>query len=521
MVLSATTGKNLWDNFYLEDSDIEFIYNILLEKETPLPLSELLDALIANRINKEKEIILNKNLGEGKIYLPKDSFQVGEELIFPAFTWKKGKVIDIRDGFNPELTTFKVIKVEFEDGSIKEMACELISHNLNINTDAIAYDPALDKEKVLAKHREEFLDQISIALAKHKDFVQIADNWFPRALLVDINHGYLNLIEAILEENNGGPMATRELMEQIDFNPLENQKLAEFSLNWALQSDDRFDEVGPSGEVLWCLRSLEPADVQKKPPFLEYKGTLVSDKEVINSLSLFEGAIADELEQNEPKGESAKVTISLIFPHWRAGTLPLSNSLINIFPTALESPRVRFTFRDEDTDEMFNGWVVRQDRYVAGLGDWYKKKGIIPGSLISVKKSALAGEVLIRCERSRQNKEWLKTVLVGSDKGIVFAMLKHPIEVGFNERMALVIPDVDALDRVWKEREKIDAEKIFMQIVHELAKLNPQGHIHAQELYAAVNVVFRCPPSSVLFFLLNNPAFQHLGDLYFHLQESQ
>jgi len=248
---------------------------------------------------------------------------------------------------------------------------------------------------------------------------------------------------------------------------------------------------------------------------------LVSDKEVINSLSLFEGAIADELEQNEPKGESAKVTISLIFPHWRAGTLPLSNSLINIFPTALESPRVRFTFRDEDTDEMFNGWVVRQDRYVAGLGDWYKKKGIIPGSLISVKKSALAGEVLIRCERSRQNKEWLKTVLVGSDKGIVFAMLKHPIEVGFNERMALVIPDVYALDRVWKEREKIDAEKIFMQIVHELAKLNPQGHIHAQELYAAVNVVFRCPPSSVLFFLLNNPAFQHLGDLYFHLQESQ
>jgi len=35
---------------------------------------------------------------------------------------------------------------------------------------------------------------------------------------------------------------------------------------------------------------------------------------------------------------------------------------------------------------------------------------------------------MISSEKSRQNKEWIKTVLVGIDKGIVFAMLKHPMK---------------------------------------------------------------------------------------------
>jgi hypothetical protein len=100
-------------------------------------------------------------------------------------------------------------------------------------------------------------------------------------------------------------------------------------------------------------------------------------------------------------------------------------------------------------------------------------------------------------------------------------MLKHPIEASFNERMSIAVPDVEALDTVWKEREKFNPEKIFLQIGRELAKLNPQGHIHAQEMYAAVNVIFRCPPSPVLNFLLTSPAIQHLGDLYFHLKEGE
>ncbi len=521
MVVSNISTKNVWDDFQLDNADIEFIYTHLLEKETPLPASELLEAVIVNRIRKEKEQILKKTRGKGKIFLPKDSYKLKEELVFPAFGWKNGTVIEIRNGFNPELESFKVIKVQFDDGETKELACELAEHTLNTPVDLIGDDPAFDKEKILAEHRDEFLERAEAALSKNDDLVQIAGAWFPRALLVDINGGYLNLIEAVLEEAKGGPLTTKELMKQIEFATIENQKLAEFSLNLALQKDERYDEVGPSGEVLWYLHSMEPEDVKKIPLFLQYKEILMDNQEVNQYLALFEGTIADELEGNEPKNLNPSVTISLLYPHWRAGTLPFSNSVSHIFPTALESSRVRFTFHDEETDEIFNGWVIRKQRYVYGLREWYEKKGAIPGSLITLKKGLKPGEIIISSEKSRQNKEWIKTVLVGADKGIVFAMLKHPIEVNFNERMSIVIPDVDALDSVWKEREKLNPDKIFLQIGRELAKLNPQGHIHAQEMYAAVNVIFRCPPSPVLNFLLTSPAIQHLGDLYFHLKEGE
>ena len=49
-----------------------------------------------------------------------------------------------------------------------------------------------------------------------------------------------------------------------------NPKLAEFSLNRALQDDARFDEVGPAGQVLWSLRRLEPDGVREVPQFLRY-----------------------------------------------------------------------------------------------------------------------------------------------------------------------------------------------------------------------------------------------------------
>ncbi len=521
MVLPDISVKNKWDNFQVEEEDIDFIYSYLLEKEIPLPASDLLEAVIVNRIKKEKELILKKTRGKGKVYLPKDSYEVEEELVFPAYGWKNGKVLEIREGINPEFSSFKVMKVQFDDGETKEIACELADHSLNTPIDLVDENPAFDKSKILAEHRSEFLECIETALEKNDDLVQIAEAWFPRALLVDINKGYLNLIEAILEEAKGGPLTTRELMQQIEMDTNENQKLVEFSLNLALQEDIRYDEVGPSGEVLWYLQSMEPEDVKNTPLFLKYKEIPVENPEVDQCLSLFEGVLADELEPREPENTEPAETISLLYPHWRSGTLPLSNSLMHIFPTAIESPRVRFNFIDKETGDIFNGWVVRKQKYVYGLHDWFTEKGILPGSLITLEKGKKPGEIIISCEKSRQNKEWIKTVLVGADKGLVFAMLKHPIEVNFDERMSIAIPDQDTLDAVWKERENLNPEKIFLQVGHELAKLNPQGHIHAQEMYASVNVVFRCPPSPVLDFLLTNPTIQHLGDLYFHFKDNE
>ena len=62
-----------------------------------------------------------------------------------------------------------------------------------------------------------------------------------------------------------------------------------------------------------------------------------------------------------------EVQIRMIFPHWRAGTLPLSQRVRHLFPTAYEAPRIRFMLVDGDSGQKFPGWVVRPHRYVYGL----------------------------------------------------------------------------------------------------------------------------------------------------------
>jgi len=102
-------------------------------------------------------------------------------------------------------------------------------------------------------------------------------------------------------------------------------------------------------------------------------------------------------------------------------------------------------------------------------------------------------------------------------------MLKQSISADFNERMALAITDTDALDEIWDKRiyQKESIGKTIIRIMRELGKLNPQGQVHAQELYAAVNVVRRCPPSMVVSQLLKEPAVEYLGDLYFRFTDKE
>jgi hypothetical protein len=107
--------------------------------------------------------------------------------------------------------------------------------------------------------------------------------------------------------------------------------------------------------------------------------------------------------------------------------------------------------------------------------------------------------------------------LIGSDGGVVFAMLKQQISSVYDERMAIAVPDVEALDQIWEKpkQERFSLERLVINTVHELAKLNPQSHVHASELYAAVNIVKRCPPGPIFECLATSPHFSHVGDLHF------
>jgi hypothetical protein len=515
--------QTYWEEFEVLENDLEFLYNLLLEKETPLTPSELVRILVEERIRSEKSALANQQSAAGPVYLPKALYEVGQFVQFPQLDWQRGQVVAIRDGFNPDIPPFQVIDVQFPSGDKHSFAGGMANHRLNAPLAVNLDDPLLDLKYVMGHYGDRLTRVLTDHLEENPDLVRIAGRWFPRALLVDIHIGHLNLAEAVLEMSDGGPLTARTLMEQLELPKDVNPKLTEFSLNLALQEDGRFDEVGSAGNVLWYLRRLEPDAVKELPVFLRCPPYDYDPLAVQDLLSQFEGQVTDELENCfSPEATGNQVTIPLLYPHFRAGTLPICDQLIRFFPTAYESPRVQFTFVDGDTGEKFSGWVVREHRYAFGLRDWYLKNGLITGSLVTIIRSQVPGEVILRSGHKRPARDWVRTAVVGSDGGIVFAMLKHALSTSYDERMAIVVSDYEALDRLWEQsgRQRGTLPQTVKTMMFELGKLSPQGHVHAQELYAAVNVIRRSPPGPILSILLENSWAAHLGDLYFRLDDS-
>jgi hypothetical protein len=505
-----------WQDYTLTDDSLNQIFNYLLESETPATQQELAKIIVQKEIDAQVKKTEEIQKSEGAIYYPKNLYKPSDHIVFPHLNWAKAVVKNVRDGLNPEYPDLQVIEVAFEDSSTASFASNLLVHKLNEPVQRTV-ETWLNPELVHSQFGSAISEKIKQELDASEDLVCIAGHYFPRALLVDIGIGQLNLCEAILELENGGPLTIEELIKQIDIPSGVNPKLTEFSLDYALQEDPRFDEVGPAGTTLWFLNRLEPTEVQNTPTHLIYDAPLPVLAEEYRELTSFGSEQCDEYELETIAGPVETVTISLTYPHWRSGTLPLTSKLKLLFPTAYETPRVKFNFLDEKNDATIPGWVVRPSKYIYGLRDWYAREGVIPGSLLQLSRGKNPGEVLIKVEKPKNSKEWIRTVLVGADGGVVIALLKQVVTCAFDDRMALVAPDPNALDGVWEKKLKLPIEKVVNQVMTELSKLNPQGQIHAQELYAAINVIRRCPPSVVLNVLYSEPWVKHLGDLYFKL----
>ncbi len=511
-----------WADIQITQQDVDFLHNYLFEHETPLTPRELALVLIHERNRAERAAAQKQQAGSGKVYFPKDSCQSGDELVFPALSWKHGRVAAVRPGVNPELGTFNVLTVDFADGSQRMFASMLPRHMLN-DKPVTVENEGFDPDAIMQEYGSEIEQKVEAALKADPQLIRIAGRWFPRALLVDVNQGNLNLAEAVLDVSGGDPLPTSALLKDVALPDGVNPKLAEFSLNLALQEDGRFDEVGPAGEVLWYLRRLEPEEVRNTPKFLQYD-PIAHDRAFLDEQMLdLEAQLDDELSELDTKPDShlKEVSISLIYPHLRAGTLPVSARVRSFFPTAYESPRVRFTLVDGKTRQRIPAWVVRQQGYVYGLSEWYKTNGLIPGSLVRIRRGETPGEVIIEARTYRATKDWMRTAIVGADGGVVFAMLKQAVLAEFNDRMAFAVPSFDAVDQLWNQDQKRPFDKLITDLIRELSKLTPQGHVHAQELYAAVNIVRRTPPAPLFATLANRSDFIHVGDLHFRLGEAE
>ncbi len=68
VMASFSLEEEYWETFDVTEEDIEFLYNYLLEVETPQTPGELVDALVGERIRREKQSIEEQRSSGGDLY---------------------------------------------------------------------------------------------------------------------------------------------------------------------------------------------------------------------------------------------------------------------------------------------------------------------------------------------------------------------------------------------------------------------------------------------------------------------
>jgi hypothetical protein len=311
-------------------------------------------------------------------------------------------------------------------------------------------------------------------------------------------------------------------LEHIELPRDVDPRLAAFSLEFALYQDERFEEVGPAGEMAWFLKRLEPPEVTFPPRRLAYEPESSAPPKLSDPLQALTRELDDEWSPAEQRADEIReISLILPFPHWRVGTLPLTPCLAGIFPHAHQATRIRFEFVDQESGERFPGWVVTPFRFVYGLAEWYPKKGLLPGGILRVRMGDAPGEIVLDAATRRPAREWVRTATASSIHRLTFPMQKQSVAVEYDELSIIAVDDPHAVDALWlrMNEQKTPLETLIADVFRELAKLNPQSTVHARTLYSAANVVRRLPPAPVFAELMKRPYYSHVGDLYFRFDE--
>jgi len=99
---------------------------------------------------------------------------------------------------------------------------------------------------------------------------------------------------------------------------------------------------------------------------------------------------------------------------------------------------------------------------------------------------------------------------------LTFIMQMRAIGCEYDELMVLGEDDPAEIDSLWMRSEESgkSVSEVLRRVFPELAKLNPQGTVHAKTLYSAINVEKRCPPGPILAELASTACFLAVGDGY-------
>lgn len=520
--------SNRWiENFVVSQEDLDFLVNTLLETETPMTSRELAEILINQRLEKAREIVARKYVGS-LIYKPAEQYQVGQRLVFPQMNFATGTITDVRAGENPDYESFEVIAVDFDEHDSELLkAREFVAsfnypHKLNDNQ---SENPFLNQEDYTVEDLLEADDGEAIriirdALKSQPALKRVAGYWFASELVLDFDIGTLHLAEAVLDMAGGGPLSTEEIVNQIGGVGDAPMKLQVFSLNLALDGDERFAEVGPAGEVLWYLKRMMPDAVVNIPDLLKYTVIDYNEDALSDELYDLETELDDEYTPVEFEGTLRKATSILIYPHRRAGTLPLNAKNRAIFPVA-RTPRIHVEFVDTSDGTTFHGWVVHEHKYVYGLFDYYTKHRLPIGCFLSVEKGKSAGQILLSYDGYKPQTEWVR-ILSPNNNQITFENKKRPLGANYDEFAIMGVDELEALDKLSKVYRSRTLVALLKELIVELSRLSPQNAVHAVTLYSAVNMIRRSAPGPIFAALTTNHLdFEEVGNHYWKLRANE
>ena len=533
MLQRQTQTAAFWrDQFEVSPDDLDFIYNLLLDTQAPKSTTQLAVTLIDEYLRQENAKI-ESELAKGETYMPKERYEAGQILVFPALDFAIGKIVDVRAGQNPEYGDFEVIKVNFSDeNSDGDVEREFVSglptpHRLNQTNGGNLLDKStlLSAEEIYELYQAEVDESLLFSLeegTRSNEFVQVDDSWLLSDMLAEVHIGHLNIAEAMIEVQDE-PLSSEQLLNELDLDDNVSESMRIISINHALSSDNRFDQVDEGGTMLWYLRRMEPDEVVDTPALLQYRPVDYNRSLLSVELLQLEWELDDEWGESSLSSELPSVvpstTFTLIYPHRRYGTIPLSGRTRNFFPTR-GSGRSRITLVDGRWGTQFSCWVVHEGRYVAGLGKWMEDHGVPVGAQITLERSGPDGDIVIDYRTRRSKREWARIGNADMEaKRFIFEMNKVPVACEYDENLIVADSDPAALEalQIWLDANNIDLMPIVEQVVSELTKLNPQGTVHAKSVYSAVNMLRRCPPGPVFYALISNRKFRDAGGGLFSL----
>ncbi|MBC7235141.1 MAG: hypothetical protein H5T69_04825 [Chloroflexi bacterium] len=534
-----TQSEAFWrDEYRVDEGDIDLITGLILEAGKPQRLETLASAIILHRFRAEKEAVAEQ-ARRGKIYRPADEARVGEELVFPAFDFAVGKVVDVRPGRNPKYGPFQVIRVRFEEPvpgpQEREFASSFVHpHPLNrpLEELVVGGGSEIGEEELIEIAGPYVSAKLQAALEKDDEFVYFDGTWFLRALLPEIHIGHLNLAEAVIYEA-GHPVSARDILQELELETTTSIQAQLFALNHALGEDERFDNVslfaqnlGQDGSVevlgktegpVWYLRALEPEAVFERPAVLrpafrarggEYVG--------ITTLDMID-EIGDELDDvpSVLVREVTEIRIELPFPHLYAGTLPATQQFLNMLPVTTAS-HFAITLAIAGKRQEIEAWVLPEERYIAGLGDWYAAVGMCVGGRLALTPTGDPFRYQLAYEPSGSRRsEWLRAAMVEGGE-LVLQMARASVEVVCDREMLIDVPDREAIVALMaaRERDQVPLSRLIRKAFAELAKLSSGGVVHIKGLYSVVNLMRRSGLVPILAELARNACFDPVGQGY-------